>query len=735
MAKLDDMALAAALDALDVEGAEAVERASALHRQRRREESEEEARTREVMLRVNEDRPIVSMANWLDSEYYSGPFARNLYPKLKEVACEICDNNIHEVVMGGSIGWGKSTLARALHARSLYVLSRFANPHQAYRPMIETTPISMKNLNVNSEKAKSAYFTELRQTILSIPYFVDEFAPQKGVINQLRFPKQIICDFAGASKTAAESENLIFVVLDEINLYDDVEKSKRSDEGDKYDEAVEVHSAAYRRQLSRFMLPDGTMPEPCFLISLCKETYPESFIRRRMKEIRRDRLDEDVTVGGRVRKRSAIILEYAEWETKPPDFYEKSYFWVSTGTREREPRVYKTKQRASECRKEIKWLTSSGAEPDDVPRLIRVPLAGGVHLRAAEENLDEFIRDICGIPTEAIGQFLKNRRVLKEAHRAPGSPWPWLSIRPDKAKPEQRIPAGACDHPFTHEQTDFRDGARLIRERLARSERAVNVDGESYTRWEPLVAPGAPRYVHVDMGLSGDSAGVCVACPAGWVPRRIVTKDEDGREQVITVIEPLIWVDLMLRVNPPAGGGQIQFADIRQVVLMMQRLNFRFAHGSADGFQSANLLQDFQAMGMDAEQVSVDTSPDPYNNLRDLYTNRLVSTYEHEHYETEMRRLERRVAKVRTKGSVRSYESIDHPQKGSKDVSDAVAAATWNAYRYGKENAAAAPPPTAMNKEHENSLERKHKKGMEAREAVRKGNLEKLFDMAEEDGW
>jgi hypothetical protein len=726
---LDDMALAAALDVLDTEGVAAVDRAVTRHAEKTRTIAERQKLEAQRDEDATKDRPILSPANWIESEYHAGPFVRSVYDVLKDDFCDICDNNIHEILMLGSIGWGKSFFARLLHMRSIYVMSRFANPHRAYRPMIETTPIVYLNLNTTDAKAKRAYYTEFRQTVLATPYFQEEFAPQKGVINELRFPKQLFCSFAGASKTAAESENLIFVVLDEINLYDDVEKSRRSDTGDKYDEAVEVHSAAQSRQRSRFMLRDGTMPEPCYLISLCKETYPDSFMRRRMKKIMDDKSDVDVTMeGGAVRKRSAKILEYPEWGTKPSDFYEKKWFWITTGTAEREPKIFETKQRASEARLEIVEMKEDNVEPEEIPKLIRVPLAGGKYLNDAKDNIDDFIRDTIGMPTDSISQFFKRRRLLVEARRLPGLPMPWLK-ESKRLRDDERLSQAMCEHPYSDEQTDFRDNVVLIKERLAYPTTVESPGGGEYVRWTPLVAPHAPRFVHVDMGLSNDSAGIAVTCPAGW---KVVRKNDKEQGRVVETIEPIVWLDLVLRVNPPIDG-QIRFSDIRQIVKDMMRLGFRFVHGSSDGFQADNLLQDFNEMGMDTERLSVDMTPDPYNNLRDLYHRGLFSPYKHEWYEGEMRTLERKVVRIKHKGATRTYEAIDHPPRGHKDLGDAVAGSSWNCWRLAKEHGIAAPAPSPVAKERRDSDREYHEKKLNDRRAVKEGRLEKLFESSGDD--
>jgi len=138
---------------------------------------------------------------------------------------------------------------------------------------------------------------------------------------------------------------------------------------------------------------------------------------------------------------------------------------------------------------------------------------------------------------------------------------------------------------------------------------------------------------------------------------------------------------------------------------------------------------------MDTERLSVDMTPDPYNNLRDMYQRGLFSPYKHEWFEGEMRTLERKSVRVKHKGATRTYEAIDHPPRGTKDVADAVAGSSWNCWRLAKEHSMAAPAPASMAKIRKDNDREHHQKKLDERSAVREGRLEKLFESSKGDNW
>ncbi len=159
------------------------------------------------------------------------------------------------------------------------------------------------------------------------------------------------------------------------------------------------------------------------------------------------------------------------------------------------------------------------------------------------------------------------------------------------------------------------------------------------------------RYVHVDLGLRRDACGVAMA--------KVVT--EAGR--------PVAVVELMHRIAAPARG-EVDLAQVRELILALRARGFPIAQVSYDGWQSADSQQILRRHGLQVATVSVDRDTGAYETLKELAYDGRLRMYAYEPLLRELRRLE----------LVRGVK-VDHPPGGSKDVADAVAGAVSEAVR------------------------------------------------------
>jgi len=127
----------------------------------------------------------------------------------------------------------------------------------------------------------------------------------------------------------------------------------------------------------------------------------------------------------------------------------------------------------------------------------------------------------------------------------------------------------------------------------------------------------------------------------------------------------VIRVDLVLRINPPAGNGEISIPAIRGLLYQLHEWGMQFGMISADSFGSQESIFTLKNEGYHADSYSVDRENDAYVGLRQaIYAGRLICY----HYPV----LERELAQLEDTG-----KKIDHPAiaGSSKDVADALAAA------------------------------------------------------------
>jgi len=658
--------------------------------QRQGKQAQEEIQKADEERRLKEDRTPLTPRDWISNNYFSGALADSLYPKLKEVFIRFFEEQYHEMVMGGATRYGKTTLALAINGYSLYLLSCMGSPQRNFHLMDQSIML-MLNMNVTELKARSAYFTKFAAWCRSTPYFTQEFLPKPNVITQLQFQKQVHCRFAGASISAPESEDLIFFLGDEVNLYDVVDDSKRAMTGKRFDAAELIEASVHRRMNGTFMRSDGSFPDPCKIVWLCKETYPNSFIRRRVKEVKRLGLEKP----GKV-----LVLESTEWGMKPEGTYEKKYFHIRTASRMKSAAILKPGEVEFETKESEHREHAQDVPEDERYKVFAVP---EVHLLSAEKNLEQFIRDMCGWPTEAISLFLRDRQWLSRAIRTSGGPYP----------------SEACCHPFRGLEMTLTGGEDFIPSIC----RQVEVEGE--LKWRPIVNPNAPRRIHLDAGLTTDPFGFAMGHQAGWVKvARFNEAESLVGVQCVEEIAPLIFIDAMLRIVPEPGG-QVSFGAVRALIRRLTSFGFVIEEVTMDSFQHVALSQPLAEEGYYTEVISVDKTMDAYDFTEKAFREGRLSVYDYPVFVTEVTQLERIVTGRIIHG--RPVVKVDHRPGEKKDVSDAVAAVTWRIELAATQQLPL--QPQAMQRANVNPEVEKVKQEVLERTAFERGDYESMQEM------
>jgi len=162
-----------------------------------------------------------------------------------------------------------------------------------------------------------------------------------------------------------------------------------------------------------------------------------------------------------------------------------------------------------------------------------------------------------------------------------------------------------------------------------------------------------PRWAHVDLGLTADSAGICIGYVKGF--KKV---DRGDHYEVL----PEIVVDALLEVRPPKGG-EIQFHKIRSLFYKLISMGYPLKWVSYDSYQSTDSMQMLRSKGLVSGHVSMDITRDPYEITKTaLYDHRLSIPF-HAKLRKELASLE----------DDPKTGDIDHPPNGSKDVADALA--------------------------------------------------------------
>lgn len=188
------------------------------------------------------------------------------------------------------------------------------------------------------------------------------------------------------------------------------------------------------------------------------------------------------------------------------------------------------------------------------------------------------------------------------------------------------------------------------------------------------------RFVHVDLAVSRDAAGVAMAHKP--VPGcRYYTKIRNkAKEWVDNEKAKSVVVDLVLQIKPRASSSsdrpEIDFAAVRALMTAWSAAphNFPIRNGKVtyDGFQSVDSRQILKKLGFRTGLLSVDANLEPHDTLQELINSDDLA------YPPDPI-LIREAKQLRLKNG----RKVDHPPGGSKDVVDAVAAAVFNAYKRG----------------------------------------------------
>ena len=568
---------------------------------------------------MNESRWLrkpVSVKQFLEDPYYMGNSSQTLYPRIKEDLIDMFETpGIREVVLTGSIGYGKTTFISFATIRLLYELSCLRAPQLAYglSPGSEIVIALMsKSLHLARQVMKSAVDDKIKLS----PYFMEQFKPEFRADSTM-FPNNISLSIGSCFSERILGMNVLGGALDEANFMISKGQVIGKNGGKKatvaqFDLAEKMYASIVRRIKSRFLKAPQDLPGLMILASSAATI--DSFTNRKIRDS--------------VSDPSVFVRDYAAWDVKPKQNFNGEKFWVLIGNSAVRSKVIKDKVDADAV--DRGWLEEQEC------RIIEVPIE---YYDDFDRDLENGIRDIAGISTHAISAFMSRIGRIEDCTNR------------------------NVAHPFETTEYEYGSGAKFLWNMLCKPAERKLPGGYKEIYWVPLRNPKAARSIHIDPSLSGDSTGFAMGHIERWV--EVVRRGPDGEEY--SDVAPHIVVDLMLRINPPQGE-QIFLPDIRRMVYELQDHGFHLQSFSCDSYQSAEMVQQMKARGVKADVVSVDRTMDAYDALKSAIYEQRIEFYHYEPFIAELRALE--YDRVRGK--------VDHPVAGTKDVADAVAGMVYS---------------------------------------------------------
>lgn len=329
--------------------------------------------------------PVVSPETFLDDPYYCGidpktgiGITESMYPALREDFIKIHspDSTIQEVILTGSIGWGKSFMIEIGLLWQLYQLSCLKSPQRFYN-LAPDSPIGIIIISITEKQGKRNIFDTVKGMINRSPYFCDNFMyNKKKQADSLIFPNKIELFPASSSHSANIGLNLFSGGMDEVNFFRKIKNSKKSESGTGIFDAARTLYRSLRRRLDSRFMKHGKTPGILYLGS--SRVYPNDFTS--------EHITKSEEIEQKTGKKIVYVMDYNQW-TVNRSAYSKEEFQVEIGDLNRRSRI----------------LTK---HDKPVGKVINVPMD---FYDKFEADIENSIRDIAGYGIHAIQPFIGNK--------------------------------------------------------------------------------------------------------------------------------------------------------------------------------------------------------------------------------------------------------------------------------------------------------------------------------------
>jgi len=167
---------------------------------------------------------------------------------------------------------------------------------------------------------------------------------------------------------------------------------------------------------------------------------------------------------------------------------------------------------------------------------------------------------------------------------------------------------------------------------------------------------GKTYFVHVDLAQKHDHCAVAIAHVDKWTILKVGGQMRDAAPEV--VVDAVRWWT-------PTSDKSVNFQDVKDYILSLRSRGFNIKTVTFDRWNSHDLMAQLNAYGMNAEILSV--AKKHYDDMALVVTEERLKGPNIKLLIDEL--LQLRIIK----------DKVDHPRKGSKDLSDAVCGAIYNA--------------------------------------------------------
>ena len=182
---------------------------------------------------------------------------------------------------------------------------------------------------------------------------------------------------------------------------------------------------------------------------------------------------------------------------------------------------------------------------------------------------------------------------------------------------------------------------------------------DSFRRFDETIKPDPEKvyYIHADLAQKHDKCAIAIAHVDKWVNIQVIKDYEQ--------VAPIVIVDAVAWWEPKAEGP-VNLSEVKQWIINLRREGFNIGMVSFDRWQSFDIQNELQAVGIRTETVSV---------AKKHYEDLAMMIYEERVAIPMIPLLLEEMSELK----IMKGNRVDHPRKKSKDLADAVCGAVFGA--------------------------------------------------------
>ncbi len=203
------------------------------------------------------------------------------------------------------------------------------------------------------------------------------------------------------------------------------------------------------------------------------------------------------------------------------------------------------------------------------------------------------------------------------------------------------------------------------REKIEKAFNKMSLAVDNFGRIEEWFQPDKEKeyFIHVDLAQKHDHCAVAMSHVSRWVNVKVTSEYSQPA--------PIVEIDAV-RFWTPTADRSVDFTEVKDYILSLKTRGFNIKVCTFDRWNSHDMMQQLKQYGINTELLSV--SKKHYDDMAMIVSEERVSGPAIKLLIDEL--LQLRITR----------DKVDHPRKGSKDLSDAVCGSIFNAISRSKQD-------------------------------------------------